>query len=153
MAADASLRRCRACYARLLRLYPQAFRERFGEGMTQTFADLCRQEQQAGRPVATVLLWTCAETFVSIIKEHAAQVRRGSLTQESTIGLKTVRFAAIVVGALMAAGIATVMFLARGTGEDITGVVAPALLITIISGVVAVVATVVQKRASGKVPH
>ena len=47
----------------------------------------------------------------------------------------------------MMAGIATLMFLARGTGEDITGIVAPALLITFLSSVVAIVATVLQKRA------
>jgi spore maturation protein SpmA len=47
---------------------------------------------------------------------------------------------------LMVAGIAILMVLARGTGEDITGIVAPALLITFVSGVVAIVAFVFQKR-------
>jgi len=46
----------------------------------------------------------------------------------------------------MVAGIATLMVLARGKGEDITGVVAPALLITFASSVVATVAAVLQKR-------
>jgi hypothetical protein len=31
-------------YAVLLRLYPRPFRERFGEGMAQTFHDLCREQ-------------------------------------------------------------------------------------------------------------
>jgi hypothetical protein len=60
--------------------------------------------------------------------------------------LKSVKYAAIASAALMLAGIATVMFLARNTNEDITGVVAPALLITLISGAAAVTATVLQKR-------
>jgi hypothetical protein len=51
------------------------------------------------------------------------------------------------VGALTAVGIVTLMVLARGTGEDITGIVAPALLITIVSAFVATVAAIAQKRA------
>ena len=47
----------------------------------------------------------------------------------------------------MVTGIVALMVLARGKGEDITGIVAPALLITIISVVVALVAAILQKRA------
>jgi hypothetical protein len=64
--------------------------------------------------------------------------------------LKTVKYGAMAVGVLMVAGILTVMVLARGkTGDDgdIAGVVAPALLLTCASGVVAVVAAVLEKRA------
>ena len=64
--------------------------------------------------------------------------------------LKTVKDSAIAVGVLMVAGILTVMVLARGkTGDDgdIAGVVAPALLLTCVSGVVAAVTAVRQKRA------
>lgn len=64
--------------------------------------------------------------------------------------LKAVKFTAIAVGVLMVAGILTVMVLARGkTGDDgdIAGVVAPALLLTGVSGVVAAVAAGRQKRA------
>ena len=34
MSTDLPFRRYRACYSMLLRLYPQLFRARFGEGMT-----------------------------------------------------------------------------------------------------------------------
>jgi len=47
----------------------------------------------------------------------------------------------------MVAGIVTLMVLARGTEEDITGIVAPALLIAFASAVVATVVSVFQKRA------
>jgi hypothetical protein len=60
--------------------------------------------------------------------------------------LKTV----IAVGVLLVAGILTVMVLAQGkTGDDgdIAGVIAPALFLTCVSGVVAAVAAVRQKRA------
>jgi hypothetical protein len=64
--------------------------------------------------------------------------------------LRTVKYSAIAVGVLLAAGILTVMVLARGkTGDDgdIAGVVAPALLLMCMSGTVAAVAAVCQKRA------
>ena len=67
-------------------------------------------------------------------------------------GLRAVKYSAIAVGVLMVAGILAVMVLARGkTGDDgdIAGVVAPALLLTFVSGVVAAVATVREKRAQG----
>ena len=70
--------------------------------------------------------------------------------------LKTVKYIAVAVSVLMVAGILTVMFLARGkTGDDgdIAGVVAPALLLTCVSGMIAVVAAVRQKRAQRGVGH
>lgn len=68
------------------------------------------------------------------------------MTQDSTHLLRMARYAAIALAALMVAGMVTLMLLARGTGEDITGIVAPALLITLVSSVVAVVASVLLKR-------
>jgi hypothetical protein len=70
--------------------------------------------------------------------------------------LKTVKNAATAVGVLLVAGILTLMVLARGrTGDDgdIAGVVAPALLLTCVSGAVAVVAAVRQKRVQRRVVH
>ena len=70
--------------------------------------------------------------------------------------LKTVKYAATAVGVLLVAGILTLMVLARGrTGDDgdIAGVVAPALLLTFVSGVVAVTAAVRQKRAQRREMH
>lgn len=64
--------------------------------------------------------------------------------------LKTVKYSAIAVAGLMVAGILTLMVLTRGkTGDDgdIAGVVAPALFLTCMSGVVAILAAVRQRRA------
>jgi hypothetical protein len=72
------------------------------------------------------------------------------MRDDSVRVLKAVQYSAIAVGVLMMAGVLTVMFLARGkTGDDgdIAGVVAPALLLTCVSGVIAAVAAVRQKRA------
>ena len=65
---------------------------------------------------------------------------------QSPSTLKRVKYSAIAISALMVAGIVALMVLSRGKGEDITGIVAPALLITIVSGFVAIVAAILQKR-------
>jgi hypothetical protein len=61
--------------------------------------------------------------------------------------LKQIKLSAVAVSSLMVAGIAGLMVLSAGKGEDITGIVAPALFVTFVSGVVATVAAVLQKRA------
>src|SRR5688500_1016702 len=49
MASEPSIQRYRNCYAKLLRLYPKPYRERFAEGMEQTFNDLCRERVKENR--------------------------------------------------------------------------------------------------------
>jgi len=61
-------------YAFLLRLYPQSFRGRFGEGMAQTFHDLCRERTVAGRGLFRFALWIFFETSVGIVMENFAQM-------------------------------------------------------------------------------
>ena len=78
------------------------------------------------------------------------------MRDDSVRFLKTVKYTAATAGVLLVAGILTLMVLARGkTGDDgdIAGVVAPALLLTCVSGVVAVVAAVREKRAQRRVVH
>ncbi len=155
MAPEPSLQRSRAWYARLLRLYPTQFRERFGEGMEQTFADSCRRRRTAGMGLFGFVIWVFAETFTAIIREHVTRLRTNAMRDDIRF-LKTVKYAATAVGVLLVAGILTLMVLARGrTGDDgdIAGVVAPALLLTCVSGVVAVVAAVRQKRAQRRLLH
>jgi hypothetical protein len=66
---------------------------------------------------------------------------------ESAAGsFRRLKYCAITVSALMVSGIVALMVLSRGKGEDITGIVAPALLITIVSGLVAIVAAILQRR-------
>ena len=78
------------------------------------------------------------------------------MKDDSTGFLRTVKYSAIAVSVLLVAGILTLMALARGkTGDDgdIAGVVAPALLLACVSGVVAVVAAVRQKRSQRRTTH
>jgi hypothetical protein len=70
-------RRYRTWYAILLRLYPRPFRERFGEGMAQTFHDLCRERGDAGRGLFGFALWTFCETLEGIVMENI--MRRNQL--------------------------------------------------------------------------
>jgi len=90
-----------------------------------------------------------AETFTAIVREHVTRLGRNTMRDDIRL-LKTVKYAATAGAVLLVAGILTLMVLARGkTGDDgdIAGVVAPALLLASVSGVVAVVAAMRQKRA------
>jgi len=70
MANEHATARYRKIYAKLLRLYPKPFRERFGEGMAQTFNDLCRERKEAGKGLFVFALWAFVETYAAIIRER-----------------------------------------------------------------------------------
>ncbi|HRI12186.1 MAG TPA: hypothetical protein PLX89_04200 [Verrucomicrobiota bacterium] len=76
-----------------------------------------------------------------------------SIPGSSAVVWKRLKLGAILVGALSVGGILTLMILARGKGEDIAGIIALALLLTLLSGVVAVTAAVLQKRAQKRADH
>jgi hypothetical protein len=80
MATDVAVRRYRAWYAALLRLYPRPFQERFGEGMAQTFHDLCRERSNAERGLLGFALWIFFETLVGIIRESTTRMTQMSKT-------------------------------------------------------------------------
>ena len=93
MATDPTGRRYRAWYARLLRLYPRPFRERFGEGMAQTFHDLCRERGDAGRGLFGFVLWMFCETLGGIVMEN--------VTRMNQLGKTMLRVALASLGLLM----------------------------------------------------
>ena len=72
MADPRTAQRYRKLYARMLRLYPRSFRDRFGEGMEQTFHDLCRERLAEGRPVHAFALGLFVEAIAGIFKERIA---------------------------------------------------------------------------------
>lgn len=74
-----------------------------------------------------------------------------AFSELSVRALKHIKYCAITIGALMIAGMATVMILSSGKGEDITGVVMMGLVITFASSVVATVAVVLQKHVQAAV--
>jgi hypothetical protein len=74
MATKGAGRRYRMWYAMLLRLYPRPFRERFGEGMAQTFHDLCREHRDARWGLFGLALWIYFETSVGIVRENTTHM-------------------------------------------------------------------------------
>ena len=90
MPVDPSIRRCRHWYATLLRLYPRSYRERFGQGMEQTFNDLCRERAQEGKGLFGLALWMFVETSAGIIRENATIVMRCIMNRGSTLFLRLV---------------------------------------------------------------
>jgi hypothetical protein len=90
MPFDLSIRRYRNWYATLLRLYPRSYRERFGEGMEQTFNDLCRERAQQGKGLFRLAFWMFVETSAGIIRENATSIMRCIMNRGSTIFLRLV---------------------------------------------------------------
>ena len=68
-------------YAKLLHLYPKSYRERFGEGMEQTFNDLCRERREVGDGLFGFVLWVFAETSAGIIRENIRFVLAQNITR------------------------------------------------------------------------
>lgn len=75
MAYEHETARYRHWYAKLLRFYPRPYRERFGEGMEQTFNDLCRERERAGDGLFGFVLWVFVETSAGIIRENALSMK------------------------------------------------------------------------------
>ena len=74
MANEHATARYRKLYAKLLWLYPKLYRERFGEGMAQTFNDLSRERQAAGGGLFALALWVFVDTSAGIIRERIAMI-------------------------------------------------------------------------------
>ena len=72
MAYKDPMRQYRHWYEKLVCLYPNAFRERYGEGLVQTFYDLCQEREKAGKSVFGFALWASFETVEEIIRERMA---------------------------------------------------------------------------------
>jgi hypothetical protein len=74
MADERAIVRYRRWYRQLLGFYSKAHWERFGEGMEQTFNDLCRERLDAGASLGGFVLWTFAETSAGILRENGRAV-------------------------------------------------------------------------------
>jgi hypothetical protein len=113
MAIEPPTRRYRNWYSKLLRLYPKAYRERFGEGMEQTFNDLCHERVRAGRGLFSLALWVFVETFAAIIRENATIGMRCIMNRGSTIFLR------LVISLIAIAALAVCVFpLPRGVAYE-----------------------------------
>jgi hypothetical protein len=73
----------RTFYKKLLRLYPQGFKEQLSESMEQTFHDLYREKRPTKQGLFGFLLWTFVETTVGIIKEYILLITQGDHMKSS----------------------------------------------------------------------
>lgn len=64
-------------YKRLISLYPQDFREQFGESMEQTFNDICNERK--GNVSLTFVFSTFAETSAGVIKENLYEIKGATM--------------------------------------------------------------------------
>jgi hypothetical protein len=77
----------------LLQLYSRPFRERFGEGMAQTFQDLCWEHRDTRRGLFGFGLWIFSEALVGIVREN--------ITRMNQLGRTMLRVALVALGLLM----------------------------------------------------
>jgi hypothetical protein len=70
MADERAISRYRRWYRKLLRLHSKPHRQRFAEGMEQTFIDLCHERANSGEGLGGFVLWTFAETSAGILREN-----------------------------------------------------------------------------------
>ena len=101
MAYEYATARYRQWYAKLLRFYPKLYRERFEEGMEQTFNDLCRERYKEGDGLFGFMLWAFADTFAGIIKENIKikkeNIMMPILRQFGTVIIAVITAIAIIV--------------------------------------------------------
>ena len=84
MASSAASTRVGRLYAILLHLYPKPFRERFGEGMRQTFRDMSREHDQTGSQLGFVTR-TFIDTLVGIAREWTAAMHKNPIARLALI--------------------------------------------------------------------
>lgn len=70
MDSEQAIARYRRWYRRLLSLYSRPYRERFAEGMEQTFNDVCRERATTGKGLFVFVVWVFAETLIRISRDH-----------------------------------------------------------------------------------
>lgn len=94
----------RACYAKLLRLYPRAYRERFAPEMDQIFNDLCRERLKSGEGLFVFAFETFLETFASILRENSSHFFQLIMNRSSTLFLRLV-ISLFAIAALVICGV------------------------------------------------
>ncbi|HZG65394.1 MAG TPA: hypothetical protein VEZ12_01540, partial [Herpetosiphonaceae bacterium] len=74
-------------YRSLLRIYPRALRDEYGDEMTRCFRDLCREALEDGGGLGVAALWarTLPELISTAFKERSTMVARN--TYRSVVGV------------------------------------------------------------------
>jgi hypothetical protein len=109
MAHERATARYRRWYAGLLRLYPKSYRERFGDGMQQTFNDLVREQRENGEGLLRFVIWVFVETSIGIARENVMSVNTQAVTRS---------IAHALIGTAVLLLIPLTLQLTIGTGVD-----------------------------------
>ena len=106
MAYEHALARYKRWYAKLLHFYPKPYRERFGEGMQQSFNDLCRERCKAGGGLSGFVFWMFTDTLAGIIKEN--------INKENIIIMQILKsFGGLIISLIAAIAIIVSAYLTR----------------------------------------
>jgi hypothetical protein len=114
----------RACYAKLLRLYPKAFRDRFAPEMNQTFNDLCRDRLKSGEGLFVFAFETFVETFAAILRENLVLILHRIMNRSSTLFLRLV-LSLMAIAALVICGLGVPRMVADEVSRHPNGVGVP----------------------------
>ena len=74
----------RILYRKLLKCYPQGFKEQLGESMEQTFQDLWDEKRQSKKELFRFILWTFTETAIGIFREYLLLISPGVIPHSVT---------------------------------------------------------------------
>ena len=85
MADEHAIARYRHWYRKLLRFHSRPYRERFAEGMEQTFNDLCRERAAAGEGLRGFVLWMFVETSAGIVRENVRFIMMQNITRRLVV--------------------------------------------------------------------
>jgi len=91
----------KATYAKLLRLYPKSYQQRFAEPMRQMFADMCHEREQNGQDTRGFAYKIYAETFTGVLAQHIQEVVMNIKTAKSKIIVSAGLVGVIAIGALL----------------------------------------------------
>jgi hypothetical protein len=106
MGYEQAAARYKRWYAKLLRFYPKPYRERFGEGMEQTFNDLCLERYKMGSGWSGYVFWMFTDTFAEIIKEN--------IKKEKTLMLPILKsFGGLIISLIAAIAIIVSTYLTK----------------------------------------
>lgn len=124
MLSHQSAQKYRSWYAKLLRLYPKAYHDRFAPEMDQTFNDLCRERLKSGKGLLTLALATFIETFAAILRENSDLLLHRIMNRSSTLFLRLV-VALMAIAALAICGLGVPRMVADEVSRHPNGVGVP----------------------------
>jgi len=108
-------------YKKLINLYPQRFKEQFGDSMEQTFNDLYKGKQN--KESYYFVIWVFTETMIAVVKEHfllLTETNMKSLITNPKSAAVISTFLALPLGLIYLAFLSEIDFLVRPLNQLLT---------------------------------